>query len=331
VKIFKLHGDLFQRFMAWTIDEMDTYLAEVVPSLQPAIANRDVLVVGYSLRDAQVRKLVEGTGGSLWFTHPVQVPDHLAGNQTMRAVVSPDVVFENLFPALARELLLESSRAVAPRPERQVTAQAPMAPPAAVEGAQTMDDVLASVLAVAGPNGVLSATAFVLHDPRVIVADGYAISSLLAASHRPVLELIDHKGRRYFAVQLRKHTAHPFGPVLFQAPDDLRAPGLRMDSSPIQPGDVVHVAVAAGEKIGVSTGAATSGIDQTINIAPIGSVRALASLNAVVRAGSSGAPVVDRAMALRGFIVAGGSEANPVSFMYPTAHWMDFVLGRPEK
>jgi len=25
----KLHGDLFQRFMAWTVAEMDTFLTEV--------------------------------------------------------------------------------------------------------------------------------------------------------------------------------------------------------------------------------------------------------------------------------------------------------------
>jgi hypothetical protein len=33
VKVVKLHGDLFQRFMAWTTEEMDAYLTEIGPSL----------------------------------------------------------------------------------------------------------------------------------------------------------------------------------------------------------------------------------------------------------------------------------------------------------
>lgn len=65
VKVIKLHGDLFHRFMAWTPAEMETFLSEILPQLKPALRGRDILVVGHSLRDAQVRELVLEAGGAI--------------------------------------------------------------------------------------------------------------------------------------------------------------------------------------------------------------------------------------------------------------------------
>ena len=36
VKVLKLHGDLFHRFMAWTPEEMETYLDEITTRVAPA-------------------------------------------------------------------------------------------------------------------------------------------------------------------------------------------------------------------------------------------------------------------------------------------------------
>ena len=120
VKVVKLHGEVFQPFMAWTIGEMDAFLSEIAPSLKPALTSRDVLVVGHSLRDERIRDLAQTTGGDLWFTHPEKVPDHLTGNATMRVVVAPEAAFEKFFPALAHELLLDSlARSFAPRRTRR--------------------------------------------------------------------------------------------------------------------------------------------------------------------------------------------------------------------
>lgn len=327
VKVVKLHGEVFQPFMAWTVAEMDTFLAEIAPSLKPAIAGRDVLVVGHSLRDERIRDLAQTTGGDLWFTHPAKVPDHLAGNATMRAVVAAEAAFEKFFPALAEALLLTAPAPAAAPLAGERMAPRPAAPPVATRGAGTLDDLLASVVAVAGPGGEPSSTAFLLDEPRMVVCDAFAVHPMIEA--RVELELISSDGRRHKARVLRTNGAHPFGPTLLEAPPTLEGPGLRVDTSPVKLGDVVQVAVAAGEKTGVSTGAMTATIETTIKIAPIGIVSDLASLNAVVRPGSSGAPVVDTTMAVRGFIVAGSTdEANPVSFIYPCQYWMDFVMGR---
>src|SRR5438105_6793578 len=68
VKVLKLHGDLFHRFMAWTPVEMDAFFDDVGPALKKALYGRDLLVIGHSLRDARIRDLVvdgAGVGGNL--------------------------------------------------------------------------------------------------------------------------------------------------------------------------------------------------------------------------------------------------------------------------
>ena len=326
VKVLKLHGELLQPFMAWTVEEMDTFLTDVAPSLKPAIANRDVLVVGHSLRDDRIRDLALTTGGNLWFTHPVNVPDHLKGNETMRVVVAPQAAFEKFFPALSRALLLESPAAPV-SPDLAGTARPPKAPAVPTHVAGSMDDTLACVVAIAGPDGTPSSTAFLLDEPHVIVCDAFVVREIAGAVTN--VELIASDGRRFKTHVERTNRAHVFGPTLLAVPEGLEGRGLRLSQSAVKPGDVVHVVVAAGEKTGVSTGAMKEAVEATVAIAPIGKVKNLASINAFVRPGSSGAPVVDGTMAVRGFIVAGSSdEANPLSFMYPAQYWIDFVTGR---
>lgn len=347
VKIVKLHGEIFQPFMAWTVAEMDTFLTEIEPALTPALVGRDVLVVGHSLRDTRIRGLAQATGGDLWFTHPTKVPDHLLGNATMRAVVAPEAAFEKFFPALAHELLLDALLPAAPaspasttrsRPTAQKTVAIPLPAgrrsfsgpqlSARPQAASSVDELMAAVLAVVGDGGILSSTAFLLDDPRVIVCDAFASKSWVDLHGE--LWLLAADGRRFKTHVIRTNGAHAFGPSLLAVPDALQVPGLRLNAEAMAPGEIVQVVVAAGDKTGISTGAATTGIEVTSRIEPIGVVGDLAMIDAVVRPGSSGAPVVDYAMAIRGFIVAGSSDtARPVTLMYPSQYWADYVTGRP--
>jgi S1-C subfamily serine protease len=321
VKIVKLHGDLFQRFMAWTVEEMDDFLTQIAPALKPAVAGRDVLVVGHSLRDERIRDLAQSTGGALWFTHPQQVPDHLVQNATMRAVVAPEVAFEKFFPALAQALQLET-----PAPPKFQKGADFVVPAPTADVGQTLDDVLASVMSVLLPDGMPSSTAFLLANPRVIVCDAFAAAGLLGADRELNLLAADHQ--RFKARVLRTDRAHPFGPMLLDVPESIKVPGLHLDTGPVRAGEMVQIAVAAGAQTGISTGHVSEKVSRTA-IAPIGQVRNLASLQALVRPGASGAPVVDSAMSVRGFIVAGSQdETRPVSFMYPSEHWSNFVSDR---
>jgi hypothetical protein len=115
--------------------------------------------------------------------------------------------------------------------------------------------------------------------------------------------------------------------MLLEVPESVKVPGLRLNPDPVRAGDTVQIAVAAGTQTGISTGKINEKVSKTA-IAPIGEVHNLTSLNALVRPGSSGAPVVDSAMSVRGFIVAGSQdETRPVSFMYPSENWSPFVSG----
>lgn len=322
VKIVKLHGDLFQRFMAWTVPEMDTFLTEVSPHLTPAVAGRDFIVVGYSLRDQRVRELVESSGGSIWFTNPKAVPDHLKDHRAVRAVIAPECAFEAFFPSLAKALQIgvPSKRLDAAKLELRSTT-----PVAA--GAQTMDDLMSATMAISGYGGIGTSTAFLLAEPRVIVCDRYASAQHIKGG---TAEVIAAGGQRFKTKVLRSGDQHPFGPTILAAPDALQAPGLRLATAPLTAGSLVQILVAAGEKTGISTGTVTKAHLAPMSVPPIdGKVPNLAALECVVAPGASGAPVVDDTLAVCGFIVAGSSDPNdPRSFAYPATHWASLLAER---
>jgi hypothetical protein len=330
VKVVKLHGDLFHRYMAWTPSEMDTFLADIANSLNPPLHGRDLLIVGHSLRDARIRKLALDAGGVIWYTNPNGVPDFLSDNDRVRAVIGFDATFEKLFPRLATSLSLETqappSAAVAPSPavarERALTGDrrpareevSPAEPPAV---ARTVDDLMASVVALGLPTGQVSSTGFVLADPRVVVIDGY-VGNTFFIEDKATIQSFD--GRRFEARILRRHD-HPFGPIILEVPGELRVPGLKVNPTPPAiPNLPVRIAVAAGERIGISSGVLIVHHEMTTKIEPIGVVKNLVPIQAVVAPGSSGAPVVDEKFNVRGFIVAGASDAPP-ALMYPSNRW----------
>ncbi len=322
VKIVKLHGDLFQRFMAWTVPEMDTFLTEVSPHLEPAVAGRDFIVVGYSLRDQRVRELVESSGGSIWFTHPKSVPDHLKDSRAIRAVVAPECAFETFFPTLAKALQVGVPVKGVDAAGLELRSARPVA-----AGAQTMDDLMSATLAISGYGGMATSTAFLLAEPRVIVCDRYASAPHIKNGK---VAIIAAGGHTFKTKVVRSDNRHPFGPTILEAPDALQTPGLRLTATPLKPGAIMQVLVAAGEKTGISTGTVTKARLAPMDVPPIeGQVPNLAGLECVVAPGASGAPVVDDTMAVRGFIVAGSRDPqNPWSFAYPAQHWASLLAGQ---
>ncbi len=350
VKVLKLHGDLFQRYMAWTLDEMDSFVGEVAGPLAAAVDGRDFLVVGYSLRDARVRQLVEAASGAVWFTHPLATPAHLlaAGGTPLaglRSVVAPECSFERIFPALLAALgpATAAPPAAAPRGRSASAVQPPSAPaqPAAQSvhadaaatsalqstadkpQARTIDDLTAAVLALVNDQGVAGATAFLLESPRVIVCDKFGA---FGRTKRKSL-VIESNGERYDARVLHVGS-HAFGPLVLEVPPALRARGLALAQAPAVATQAVHVAVQAGARQGLSDGVVRGAVGPVV-IAPIPKpVAGLVELQCVVAPGSSGAPVVDDgSMAVIGFIVAGSSDPdNPRSFMFPASAWVQGLV-----
>jgi hypothetical protein len=316
VKVIKLHGDLFLRCMAWTVAEMDNMVGAVHKQIVAALQGRDLLVVGHSLRDERIRRLVLGCKGAVWFTHPAEVPAFLADRKGVRAVVGPDCIFEKLFTNLAEELVGAAATATATTPTEALE-------PAPAAGAQTLDDLLASVVGVAAsPDAPPNMTGFLLAEPRLIVTDRYP--SNVAPFDPNRVTLVASGERRLASRFLRLDDSYAFGPLLLEAPEALKVPGLQVDPNPVNQDLEVRVAVAAGERVGLSSGVIRDPDQQTLEIAPIGTVEKIVAVDCVVAPGSSGAPVVDSNMAVRGFVVAGRLD-RPPTFIYPAECWTPFV------
>jgi trypsin-like peptidase/SIR2-like protein len=329
VKVIKLHGDLFHRAMAWTVKEMDAFLADISPVLAAAVKQRDVLVVGHSLRDRRIRGLVMKNARTIWFTHPEKTPDHLKADKRVRAVIDPKCKFESLFVLLAKglEVAVEPEQAlaaVAAPPVKAAraprTARSKTVKPASVPGAQTVDDLIASIVAIEGPGGVKMSTGFVLAEPRVIITDGHPIAALGQGQQHPTtVTVVTADGKRHHDAIVHRDPSHPFGVVAIEAfPDVKKFPGLRLNSSRPAAGTHVHIGVAAGERVGVSSGRIRNPREREVEITPVGPVPHLVAVDAEVTPGSSGAPVVDADLTVRGYIVAGGGTQ---ALMYPSYRW----------
>jgi hypothetical protein len=314
VKVIKLHGDLFQRCMAWTVEEMDEMVGAVRDEILATLNGRDLLVVGHSLRDERIRELALACEGSMWFTHPKAVPGFLRRRKDLRAVVGPECTFERLFTGLAAALTDAASTV-----SQTGAGRTEVVEPARGSDAQTLDDLVASVVGLAvNQDAPPSLTGFVLADPRLIVTDGYVAN---VEQFDPADVTLVAAGDRRLATRfLGRDDTYPFGPQLVEVPDELKVDGLRLDPRPVTRDLEVRVAVAAGERVGVSSGVISNPRKQRIEVYSLGLVDKLVWVECTVAPGASGAPVVDGSMAVRGFVVAGRMD-RPPTLMYPAECW----------
>ena len=107
--------------------------------------------------------------------------------------------------------------------------------------------------------------------------------------------------------------------------------GLRLSADPLKPGETVQIAVAAGDRVGLSSGTVGRATGQKgLEIDPIARVRDLVHVSTTVSPGASGAPAVDASKRVRGFVVAGSSDlTRPDTFIYPAVHWHAALTGSP--
>jgi hypothetical protein len=156
--------------------------------------------------------------------------------------------------------------------------------------------------------------------PRVIVTDGWAGN--LARFPDGRVFLVTNDGHRLPSRLRPSRGDHVFGPALVDPPEGLHGAGLSLNAAPLAKGARVQVAIAAGERVGLSSGVIPTGRPEDLQIQPIGVVADLVHVRCAVAPGSSGAPVVDDRMHVRGFVVAGSLDANrPDSFLLPAGRW----------
>ncbi|MBA3440190.1 MAG: SIR2 family protein [Pyrinomonadaceae bacterium] len=327
VKIIKLHGDLFHRYMAWTPQEMEAFVKDIRPQLTPILYGRDIFIAGYSMNDKPIRELVVEAGGpnsAIWYLHPAEVPESLKANDRVRAVLGPECKFEELFTRLAKALDVEQAASASHQRAHQA------APEKAAGKGRTIDDLMASVVGLIPIDGSWKApvcTGFVLSEPRLIVTEGFSGNRFKGDAAK----VVTADKRSLDCRIVRRDETHPFAPILFDVPEGLNAPGLRLDASPLTANLAVRVGVAAGERVGISSGSIVEIDEKRLPIAPVGEIDHLVAVDCVVAPGSAGAPVLDAAsLAVRGYIVAGSTD-KPPSFMYPAYRWADAVRAKPSR
>lgn len=302
VKVVKLHGDLLYRCMAWTPAEMEDFVSAIGQPLHRHVATRDLLVVGHSLRDEAIRDLVGSAGDVIWYAHPEEAPAFLSTDRRVRAVIGAEARFEPLFTTIAERLEV-------------MPATQPGGGGVLPDGSRgpTMDDASRALVRVLGPFGPNS-TGFVLTQPHVILMDAFAARS---AVHEDTVHL--KWGGMELSAPVIGDLGGPFGPLVARVPDGLRAVGLPLDARAISPGEPVHVAVAVGPGTGMSSGHATTAVEMDhVIIEPVGRVEGLVDVAVRVAPGSSGAPVLDGDMAVRGFVVA---KAADHAYLLPASRW----------
>jgi S1-C subfamily serine protease len=154
----------------------------------------------------------------------------------------------------------------------------------------------------------------------VIITDGYPLASLAQGQLGPTtVTVVTADGKRYRDAIVHRDPSHPFGVVAIEAFSDIKKfPGLRLNTIRPAAGTHVHIGVAAGERVGVSSGRIRNPREREIEVDPVGSVSHLVAVYAEVAQGSSGAPVVDADLTVRGYIVAGDKK---LAFMYPSYRW----------
>jgi hypothetical protein len=329
VKIIKMHGDLFHRYMAWTPQEMEAFVKDIKPQLTPILYGRDIIIAGYSMSDKPIRELVVKAGGpnsTIWYLHPAEVPESLKANDRVRAVLGPECKFEELFTRLAKALDVEQTASASPQSPRKGARRA--APEKAVGKGQTIDDLMASVVGLIPLyEQAPVCTGFVLSEPRLIVTEGFSGSRF----KRDAAKVMTADKRVLDCRIVRRDETHPFAPVFFDVPEGLNSPGLRLDASPLTANLAVRVGVAAGERVGISSGSIVEIDEKHLPIAPLGEIDHLVAVDSIVAPGSAGAPVLDAAsLAVRGYIVAGSMD-RPPSFMYPAYRWADAVRAKPSR
>lgn len=117
IKIFKLHGDLNARAFAFTPKEVFQF-TDRVQNVLTQILSSDIVVIGHSLRDADLNRCIQSDSGALWYANPTPpspadfVGQAIVARGTVDHVISGELGrFDEFFAWLRLELLLPVSPA----------------------------------------------------------------------------------------------------------------------------------------------------------------------------------------------------------------------------
>lgn len=69
VKVLKLHGDLSARIFKFIPEEISEFPERLEEKISELLS-QDIVIVGYSMRDADLNRCIRGEGGATWYINP---------------------------------------------------------------------------------------------------------------------------------------------------------------------------------------------------------------------------------------------------------------------
>ena len=69
VKVLKLHGDLSARIFKFIPEEISEFPERLEEKISELLS-QDIVIVGYSMRDADLNRCIRGEGGAIWYINP---------------------------------------------------------------------------------------------------------------------------------------------------------------------------------------------------------------------------------------------------------------------
>jgi hypothetical protein len=110
IKIVKLHGDLKEHEFALTDTETLQYTKEVEEQLRQTFASDDVIILGSRFADANLQRVIDSKGSSIWYVNPTPATGTFAVTLRSRGshenqITGDDGTFDSFVGALHASLL----------------------------------------------------------------------------------------------------------------------------------------------------------------------------------------------------------------------------------
>jgi S1-C subfamily serine protease len=295
VKILKLHGDLFYYKFYYTGEEIDKFPPPIRRVLATYLNDRDILVVGHSMRDRDINRCLKAKGDSIWHVGPNPPEGEIAQYMKLRKsethfFAGDDGNFDRFFVRLHAELLGGTAKV-------------------------SVDKIQQSIFSVGREDGQVVGSGFLLGNTGLLVTDSSILAGIgkgSALGTQAVVKPFAGGFQRQAALVVAPETALDY--AVFRIQGAIESSPLALAATAAVVGEAVTACISVGERQGFHDGAITA-VDQTIPISfKMGAGRQETIPNLIetdikIMPGACGSPLVRKDGRVVGVLVAGNGRS----------------------
>lgn len=293
VKLLKLHGDLFYHKFFYTGEEITRFPPSIKHALQTYLNRRDILIVGHSMRDADINRCLKTRGGSIWYVSPNPPSGEIARFMKSRGsrdnfISGSDGCFDTFFTRL-RDMLLGGTAEV------------------------YVDEVAQSIFSLSLKGGLPVGSGFLLGDTGLLVTDSSILAGLAQGSALGVTAEV-----RPFAAGPKRQAELVVSPEKVLDYAVFRIHGI-FDVSPLEladelpsVGEPVTACISVGDTQGFRDGTVTGVNCRVPMLMGDGRTETIGDLietDIKIAGGACGSPLIRRDKRVVGVLVAGNGRS----------------------